>query len=244
MSTISHLDCWKKTALGTPIPLVSSRPLSELAVANGAERPILLFGGVHGDEPEGVRLAQDTLSAVTAWSKSVWLCPWIIIPCLNVDGFNAATRVNGRGVDLNRNYPSKDWSPTSEQPRYSPGPSPMSEPEVAGIVELITLVDPRVMIHCHSWQPCIVATGSRAQNDGTRLALSSGYKLTPEIGYPTPGSLSRYGWYDLEIPVICIEEQESLPDLATIWPRFEKGIRTIFTDHSPRRPLQPQRGPS
>ncbi len=236
MSTITRLECWKKTALGTPIPLVSSRPLTELV----GERPILLFGGVHGDEPEGVRLAEDTLRALEIWSQKTWLVPWILIPCLNVDGYQAKTRVNGRGVDLNRNYPSQDWSPDAEKPRYSPGPYAMSEPEVAGIVELIEAYDPRLLIHCHSWEPCIVATGTRAQTDGTRLSLSSGYALKPEIGYPTPGSLSRYGWHDLEIPVICIEEQENLTDLSTIWPRFERGMRTIFTDHSPRRRLQPE----
>lgn len=236
MSTITRLECWKKTALGTPIPLVSSHPLTELA----GERPILLFGGVHGDEPEGVRLAEDTLHALEKWAGNTWLVPWIVIPCLNIDGIAAKTRVNGRGVDLNRNYPSQDWSPDAEKPRYFPGPYAMSEPEVAGIVELIEAYDPRLLIHCHSWEPCIVATGTRAQTDGKRLSVSSGYQLQPEIGYPTPGSLSRYGWHDLEIPVICIEEQENLEDLSTIWPRFEKGMRTIFTDHSPRRPLQPE----
>jgi murein peptide amidase A len=119
LSTITYLECWKKTALGTPIQLISSRPLTELV----GERPIILFGGVHGDEPEGVRLAEDTLRAVYAWSNSVWLVPWVIIPVLNVDGYLARTRVNGRGVDLNRNYPSQDWSADATEPRYSPGPS-------------------------------------------------------------------------------------------------------------------------
>ena len=232
MTTIHHLECWKKTALGTPIPLFASEPLTDLA----GKRPILLFGGIHGDEPEGVRLAQDTLQALSTWSQSTTLAPWIVIPCLNVDGFRANTRVNARGVDLNRNYPSRDWSPQADQPRYNPGPSPMSEPEVAGIVELIETLDPRLLIHCHSWEPCIVATGVRAQADGGRLSASSGYKLVGEIGYPTPGSLSRYGWYDKDIPVICIEERDKLEDLATIWPRFEKAMRAIFTDHSHRLP--------
>jgi hypothetical protein len=232
LTTGIHLECWKKTALGTPIALYSSEPLTELA----GKRPILLFGGIHGDEPEGVRLAEDTLRALLTWSQTTALTPWIIIPCLNVDGYKAGTRVNGRGVDLNRNYPSHDWSPTADQPRYFPGPSAMSEPEVAGIVELIESLDPRLLIHCHSWEPCIVATGTRAQADGGRLQSSSGYKLVGEIGYPTPGSLSRYGWYDKEIPVICIEEQEKLADLSTIWPRFERAMRAIFTDHSHRLP--------
>lgn len=231
MATPSRIECWKKTAKGTPIELASSRPLAELR----AERPILLFGGVHGDEPEGVRLAQETLRALLTWTRDgATLAPWIIIPCLNQDGYRANTRVNCNGVDLNRNYPSKDWSPKADSPRYSPGPSAASEPEVQGIVELITDYKPRLLIHCHSWEPCIVATGPRAQADGERLSISSGYKLVPEIGYPTPGSLSRYGWHDLRIPVICIEERDKLADLNSIWPRFESGMKSIFSDLSLR----------
>jgi murein peptide amidase A len=231
LSTITRLECWKKTALGTPIPLVSSQPLSDLR----QKRPIVLFGGVHGDEPEGVRLAEETLRALEKWTEKQTLVPWVLISCLNVDGYHARTRVNGRGVDLNRNYPSKDWTPHADKPRYSPGPSAMSEPETAGIVELITDLQPRLLIHCHSWEPCIVATGDSAQADGAALASSSGYELRPEIGYPTPGSLSRYGWHDCKIPVICIEERDNLQDLDSIWPRFENGMRAIFTDTSARR---------
>lgn len=207
--------------------LASSQPLAGLS----SLRPILLIGGVHGDEPEGVRLAEETLRALLSWTRDgIPLAPWIIVPCLNVDGYKANTRVNARGVDLNRNYPSMDWSPESDAPRYSPGPSAASEPEVQGIVELIETYRPRLLIHCHSWEPCIVATGPLAKTDGERLAHSSGYKLVPEIGYPTPGSLSRYGWHDLKLPVICIEEQDGLKDLTPIWPRFERGMREVFGD--------------
>jgi hypothetical protein len=231
LATPTRLECWKKTASGTPISLASSEPLSELK----GKRPILLFGGVHGDEPEGVRLAEETLRSLLIWTRDgIPLAPWIVITCLNVDGYKANTRVNARGVDLNRNYPSKDWSSKADAPRYSPGPSAGSEPEVQGIVELIETFQPRLLIHCHSWEPCVVATGPYAQNDGVRLSQSSGYKLVPEIGYPTPGSLSRYGWHDKKLPVICIEERDGLKDLSSIWPRFDIGMREVFADLSMR----------
>ena len=231
MTTPVTLECWKKTAKGLPIPLVASAPFEQLESA----RPLLLFGGVHGDEPEGVRLADETLRALIGWSKQTRLAPWIVIPCLNVDGFLVNTRGNARGVDLNRNYPSADWSPIADKPRYWPGPSPMSEPEVSGVVELIEQFSPRLIIHCHSWEPCIVATGPQAQLDGQRLSQSSGYKLVSEIGYPTPGSLSRYGWHDKKIPVICIEENDQLKNHDSIWPRFKMGMHAIFSDHGDRR---------
>lgn len=223
---------WKKTALGTSIDLFSSSPLAELSGKN----PILLMGGVHGDEPEGVQLAQDTLAWLKqASTKGLKLAPWVVVPCLNIDGYQRKTRVNARGVDLNRNYPSKDWSPAFEKERYFPGPAPASEPEIQGVVELIQELRPRLLIHCHSWDPCIVGTGHLAKTDAERLATNSGYKAVEEIGYPTPGSLSRYGWHDNGIPVICIEEQDNQADLSTIWPRFETAMRQIFTDLSHRR---------
>ena len=36
------------------------------------------------------------------------------------------------------------------------------------------------------------------------------YELKNTIGYDTPGSLGQYGFYDCNIPVICIEEQEGI----------------------------------
>jgi hypothetical protein len=57
--------------------------------------------------------------------------------------------------------------------------------------------------------------------------------VKPEIGYPTPGSLSQYGWWDHKIPVICIEEaDEAKPN--TVWTRFGQGMREIFLDETER----------
>jgi hypothetical protein len=221
---------WKKTSLGTSIALYASAPLEQLE----NQRPVLLMGGIHGDEPEGVRLAEETLAWLKTRPRST-VVPWIVIPCLNMDGYANRTRVNGRGVDLNRNYPSVDWSPKAEKERYFPGTAPASEPEIQGVVELIKRFDPRLLIHCHSWKPMIVGTGDRSKLDAVRLGKSSGYEVVDEIGYPTPGSLSRYGWHDLKIPVICIEEQDQLTDLSGIWPRFQNGMKEIFEDFGSRR---------
>ena len=224
-------DCWKKTALGSPIRLEASAPLAQLSATRS--RPIVLIGGVHGDEPEGVELAL----RATEWLRaqpSEAIVPWVSIPILNVDGFAKNQRVNGRGVDLNRNYPAKDWSPASDKPRYFPGGSPASESETQGVVELIDSLNPRLLIHCHSWEPCIVFTGEPGRIDAERLARSSGYEAKDSIGYSTPGSLSSYGWKDQGIAVICIEERDGLTSLAPIWPRFAPAIAEIFGDFSLR----------
>ncbi len=134
-------DQWAKTDLHSPIALYASHPLSELRNL----KPILLMGGIHGDEPLGVELAKKTLEmllADAAQQQPQFKVPWALIPCLNIDGYKQNTRVNGRGVDLNRNYPSKSWSPEAAKERYNPGPSPGSEAEIQAVglrfAELLT----------------------------------------------------------------------------------------------------------
>ena len=208
---------WSRSANNNPIALFKSSP--------EPKNPIILIGGVHGDEPEGVWLAEFTFE----WLKrNTVKLPWILIPCLNPDGFAARTRGNGHGVDLNRNYPSRDWSPHFEKPRYNSGPSAGSEPEVQALVRLIQDCKPRLLIHFHSWQPCIVCTGDPGLLAGRALAESSGYELKNDIGYPTPGSLSGYGWHDNKIPVICVEEAEGCAR-ENVWPHFKRGIEKIFS---------------
>lgn len=213
---------WATSAGGRPIDL----HLSE----DNPQKPILLIGGVHGDEPEGVILATATLQ----WLKShnAPLHPWAVIPCLNPDGISQNVRTNGNGVDLNRNYPSRDWSPTATQPRYQPGPHPASEPEIKSLVSLIHALQPRLIIHCHSWNPCVVYAGDPAKSAANALGASSGYEVRDDIGYPTPGSLSRFGWHDHKIPIICIEEAEHTPK-EKIWPHFATGMQKIFSADDP-----------
>ncbi len=221
-----HLPNWSQTDTGTPIELSASHRLEELRQMS----PILLIGGVHGDEPLGVELARKTLEFLIEKTKSQpqSVVPWALIPVLNIDGFKRDTRVNARGVDLNRNYPARSWSPEAAKKRYNPGPSPASENEIKSLVALIEMIKPRLLIHCHSWHPMVVCAGEPGMKAAEALGQSSGYKVVPEIGYPTPGSLSQYGWADHQIPVICIEEDDDAK-AAEVWPRFSKGMAQVFS---------------
>ena len=180
---------------------------------------------MHGDEPEGVNLAQITLEWLkknTAATKD-----WVLIPDINPDGSKNNQRTNSRGVDLNRNFPSRNWSTEHKEPRYYPGPSAMSEAEVKALVELVEQIRPTVIVHCHSWNPCIVISGPEQHPIARALAKSSGYELKPDIGYPTPGSLGDWGWIEKKIPVICIEEAERV-SYAETEKRFTPSFKEIF----------------
>lgn len=216
-SGILHQSSWARTALGKPIELYSAH--------NKNERPLLFIGGVHGDEPEGVELAQKFLTWLQKNNRSDFHS-WFLIPCLNLDGYKQNQRTNGNGVDLNRNFPSPDWSPESKAPRYFPGPKPASESEVQALCQLIEQARPQVIFHFHSWEPCVVYTGAPGRSWAEKAGKPSGYEVREDIGYPTPGSLGQYGWLSHQIPVICIEEQEHI-ELSKVWPHFAEGLQNV-----------------
>lgn len=216
---------WKKTAQERFIPLYSSSQ----SLNFDSESPLLIIGGVHGDEPEGVYLVESFIE----WAKEVYrkghtLRPWIAVPCINPDGLAKNERVNANGVDLNRNFPAKDWSPEFKKPRYNPGLKPASEIETQSLIELIKTHKPHTIIHCHSWKPLVVYTGDHAKKIAEAFAEVSSYPLETDIGYPTPGSLGQYGFLECKIGVVCTEEREGASKEET-WNRFGKAFEKILS---------------
>lgn len=190
---------------------------------------VLFIGGVHGDEPAGVQLAQDLLRWLIDVENTQCekvRASWTLIPCLNVDGYQRKSRVNGNGVDLNRNFPSHDWNQAHRAPRYYPGSHPQSEKEVQALVQLIDELNPFVIVHFHSWKPAIIYTGADARPFAEFFAAPS-YPLQDDIGHPTPGSLGQYGWYQKKIPVVCIEEKDGTP-MNLVWAHFKAGFERLI----------------
>jgi protein MpaA len=225
---------WATTRQGLNISLWASNP-PEPSLLQKENSPILFIGGVHGDEPEGVWLAEAFLNRIKthhikqshAPSQLRSIQPWVIIPCLNPEGYSRLERTNSAGVDLNRNFPSPDWSPEAKAPRYFPGIQPGTEPEVQAVLQATEIYKPKLIIHFHSWKPCVVYTGKPAEPIARLLSDHSGYPMHEDIGYPTPGSLGQYGWLSLKTPVICIEEQEGI-SRDHIWRRFQWALMDLI----------------
>jgi murein peptide amidase A len=127
---------------------------------------LLIFGCVHGDE-----------CGASAVKPTTFGCPdpgadIYVVPSLNPDGAAGESRLNGRGVDLNRNFPS-EWEPIQARwdPQYS-GPKPFSEPESRLAARIIRHLRPEATVWFHQYsgaRPFVRAWG-QSEPAGRRFA--------------------------------------------------------------------------
>jgi len=167
-------------------------------------KKVLSISLIHGDEvPSG--------SVSRAWMTRLKNIEprntWRVIPIVSPDGFKARTRYNANKVDLNRNFPSKDWADqalkywekhTKKDPRRYPGDSAASEPETKCLVKHIEDFKPDFIISVHTPLGVLDFDGPPVGNPG--------FKPLPWVGLGNfAGSLGRYMWVDQKVPVLTIE---------------------------------------
>ena len=167
----------------------------------------LIFAGIHGEEPETTYALSRALRQLSAPPQSC-----AVVLAANPDGLIRGTRGNARGVDLNRNFRSRNWQPhpvtcrsTITDPSdvvLSPGPHAASEPETRALIALIGELQPRAVIALHAPLACI--DDANTSPLGMWLATRTGMPLVSDVGYPTPGSFGSWG-QDHSVPVVTYE---------------------------------------
>src|SRR5689334_6889915 len=151
----AQLTPWAKSVNGRDIMLREFTP-SHPPVAR-----VLVIGGIHGDELTSVSIVFRWMELLKQPGGEAARYQWRVIPVLNPDGLLAKppTRVNARGVDLNRNFPTDNWSSeasrywsvsTRRDPRRFPGTAPGSEPESSWLYNEIKAYKPDVIISVHA----------------------------------------------------------------------------------------------
>ena len=196
---------------------------------SGKDQYFYLMAGVHGDEIEGIHVLKE-LWAIMKQSNFILPYPTIVIPTLNVDGAALKTRHNARNVDLNRNFPSKDWSSEYSNPQYAPGTSPFSEPENQFLRSLFEQYPPGFILSLHSWKPILNYNGD-CRDIAVFLNQRNGYPIDDDIGYPTPGSLGTYGPEVLKCGVLtfeCPTLKDSGLTLDDIWQANKRALTELL----------------
>lgn len=222
LKAVAATDC-RKSALvasgarslnGFPILTRRFSPPKNRDASQPAATParILLIGGIHGDELTAAAVVFQWMQLMHIGAAPQF--DWKVVPVLNPDGLLATrpTRVNASGVDLNRNFPTPNWTieaprywvkETSSDPRRFPGKAPLSEPESRWVSEEIQRFKPHVIISVH-------APFGVLDFDGPAPAPQRfGRLLLNPVGI-YPGSLGNYSGKFKNIPVITIELPNAL----------------------------------
>lgn len=180
-----------KTAHGNSISLYK----------NEKHNSVLVLGCMHGDEPQGEYLIKEYLN----FNPNTKL---MFVPCVNPDGVASKTRVNSNGVDINRNFPTKNWELT-EKNEFFGGEKPMSEIETKFLVDVIEQTKPNLILTLHAPFKVVNYDGD-AQEVAENISEIIGYPVEASIGYPTPGSFGTWAGIEHEIPTITLELDEEI----------------------------------
>lgn len=168
---------------------------------------VLVLGGVHGNEWEGVFAAKALLGKfMEAFTYKLQLT---IVPEFNVDGILAGQRKNANSIDLNRNLPTNDWTPDVAKDDYNPGPEPCSEPENQGLVTWLKEHKPQFVLTLHSWKP-VLNTNGNCKPEAETIASLTNYEIVDSIGYPTPGCLGTYCGLERDMPTLTYEIERNI----------------------------------
>lgn len=172
---------------------------------------VLVVGAMHGDELTSASLALHWIALAQKAGQPVH---WRFIPVLNPDGLLARrpTRVNARGVDLNRNFDTPGWGHdaprhwekrTRKDPRRWPGTAPLSEPESQFLHAQMDEFRPQLVVSIHA--PYGVLDFDGPHEPPQRL----GRLRLDRVGV-FPGSLGHYGGVQQGMPVVTIELDHAL----------------------------------
>lgn len=187
---------------------------------------ILVFSLIHGDEtPAGSvgRFWMERLQTIDPRNN------WRVVPILNPDGVKYRTRTNANKVDLNRNFPTRDWTEkakpywqrdTKSNPRRFPGDVAASEPETKCAMKHLEDFNPDFIVSIHT--PLKVL-----DFDGPKVKTPK-YDYLPwkSLGH-YPGSLGRFMWFERNIPVLTMELKEDLPNNPEPWVQLQDIIGVL-----------------
>jgi protein MpaA len=146
----------------------NGRAIEIQAYGRPAPHPdVLVFGCIHGTECAATDVRP-------RWSHGGPSATVAVVPNLNPDGLALGTRLNGRGVDLNRNFPV-GWRPIGSRgdSQYS-GPRPFSEPETRLAARLIRALRPEVTIWFHQEPDELVRAWGQSVPAARRYARLAG----------------------------------------------------------------------
>lgn len=217
----------------------------------------LIFSMVHGDEVTPLYIGFQLALWLKQWAagvqervkkgENVEPIRVVIAPLVNPDSFfrSPRTRTNARGVDVNRNFGTRDWSTKAlatwkkrfrSDPRRFPGPHADSEPETLFQRTMIEKIKPQKILSIHAplnfmdYDGPSQLTLRRFPRDYIQECLKLRDRLKARSGGFFTGSLGNFAGQELGIPTLTLELPSADARKAErYWQQFQKGIQQMIT---------------
>ncbi|HWL08640.1 MAG TPA: hypothetical protein VNQ76_09555 [Planctomicrobium sp.] len=196
------------SASSAPTPLWANadqssgkRPI-EVARFGQGSRYVLIVGSIAGNDPDSLTLIDATcrLSQQFAPPEPISL---LFIRTPNPDGLAEHVHTNSRGVDLNRNFPSRNFTLS---PNRLTGPQPASELETQYLLRVLDEFKPARVLHIQSGlreQPLVLLNDIWVKTSGEAVlppdVPQSRYHYTLKAG-----SLEEFVDAELKLPVATV----------------------------------------
>lgn len=183
----------------------------------------VILCGVHGDEITPIKFCFDVMEDLKNNPKLLKDTLVVVAPIVAPDSFFATkpSRTNANGVDVNRNFPTKDWASRAlylwknryrKDPRRFPGEFAMSEQETRFQVNLIKRYNPNKVISVHAPLTLLDYDGpAKHQQNGQKarqllIQMSERAHKYKVSDYPFfPGSLGNWAGNERGIPTYTLE---------------------------------------
>lgn len=249
---------YRNSVLGNPLMWTIFGDVSDEEKPSFKDKDVtIVMCGVHGDEITPIKFCFDLMYylreayADNSLLKNEFHNKVVLVsPIVNPDSYfkKTPTRINARGVDPNRNFPTDDWmlearkiwlTKFKKDKRRNPGTRPNSEPEVIFQVNLIKRYNPDKIVSVHSPLtildydgPSVAASngmdGAKAHDLLIQMSKdASGYNIKD---YPFfPGSLGNWAGQERNIPTYTLELPSSDPRKNTeYWNLFKSALHKLI----------------
>ncbi len=199
----------------------------------------VIFCGVHGDEITPVKFCFDVLNDLRNNPQLFKDNVVVVAPIVTPDSFfrKYPTRTNARGVDVNRNFPTKDWNKSANklwrtrygsQKRRYPGKTARSEQETIFQINLINLYKADKIISVHSPLTLLDYDGPTHSHGKETMGHQLLVQMSQKAGkyrvnnYPFfTGSLGNWAGNERQIPTYTLE----LPN--SDWTKTKRFFKTF-----------------
>ncbi len=198
-----------KSALGAPLLYFPAQVKSN---TRG-----LILAGTHGDETASIAGLSCALRSLPANSLR-----HDVVLSVNPDGNQLGTRANANQVDLNRAFPTQNWTEHGTVYRWSShtpvrdvkvktGRADRLEPEVAALINLIETRKPQFVVSFH--EPLAIVDDPLHSELAKWLASQFNLPLVEDVDYETPGSFGTWCG-ERRLPCITLELPPVSADLT------------------------------